>query len=117
MIEILSIGFTCLSIGCALFLILGIFRFLFRKSYAKNLVEKLPAANRERLIRVDKSIVLSLKIVLWLSPVYLILLPISCFFFFPDLFMVATVCMSLFFAVVLSELLMRRWLLSQLEAS
>jgi hypothetical protein len=105
---------SCLSIGCILILLFAVFRFIFREKYAEGL-SRLRGARRERLLKTDRTLIDYFRILLWLSPVYLIVLPIALFFYEREVFPIATISMVLFVGMILQEYLFRKWLIKYME--
>jgi hypothetical protein len=115
---VFSIVFLCPSIGLVLFLLFAIFRYFQREKYKEKYVEsisKLPEANREKFIESEKFIVKLFRGALWLSPFYLLFVPLSLFFFLRDAFLSATVCMVLLAFTIWQEYFLRKWLIGFLE--
>lgn len=116
--RIFSIGFLCPSIGLALFLLFAIFRYIFREKYREKYLEnisKLPEANRDKAIESEKIIIKLFMIAIWLSPFYLVFIPLSIFYFLRDAFLSVTVSMLLLFLTVWQEYFLRKWLISFLS--
>ena len=106
---IFSTLFSCLSLGFALVLLFAIFRYIFKGKYAESF-SKMPDATRERLLSTDIVLIKIFSILLWFSPFYLIFFPIVLFAYFKDFALVGTICMVLFFIMLLQEYLFRKWL-------
>lgn len=106
--------FWCPSIGFLFVLLFVPFRYIYRERYAAGL-SKLPDGNKARLIRSERAIIAALKIILWLSPLYLIFIPLIFFYFERDIFVSGTVCMVLLVVTALEESWLRNWLIKYLE--
>jgi small-conductance mechanosensitive channel len=107
-------SFSCLSVGLVVFLGFALFRYIYRERYAEAFL-RLPDGNRERFIKLEKRMVYLFRIVLWLSPIYLIVLPLSMFFYLREAFLATTVSMILFCVTLLQEYSLRKWLIGYLE--
>ena len=110
----LSTYFLCISFGLILILLFAIVRYLYREKYAASF-SKLPDARRERLVQSDRALVQVFRIFLWLSPLYLIIVPLIFFFFDKESFLVVTICMALLVVTVSQEYLFRKWLINYME--
>ena len=104
----------CPSIGFTFILLAGAVRYIFRKKYAESMAN-LPVSNKSRIIKTDKRLVGIFKIFLWLSPLYLIILPLVCFLFVKEVFLPISITVYLLIATILQEYLFRKWLVNQLE--
>jgi hypothetical protein len=111
----LSIYPVIISIFFIFELILGVFSYIYREKHVAAFL-KLPDANRERLIKAYKNSAKALKAALWLSPIYLLLIPATFVYFLRDRFIVSVICTVLFVIIILYEYLYRKWLINRLES-
>jgi predicted histidine transporter YuiF (NhaC family) len=114
MSSILSFFFIIPSIGLVLILLFALFRYIYREKYKEKYFEglsNLSEANKEKYIESEKIIVNLFKIVLWISPLLIIVIPFSLYFFLRDAFLTATICMVLLVLTIWQEYSFRKWLL------
>lgn len=102
------------SVGLVLILLVALLRYIVREKYAQSF-SKLPDSARERLFQADRVVVQLFRIFLWLSPLYLVIVPLIIFFVDKRNFLVATICMVLLVVTVGQEYLFRKWLINYLE--
>ena len=105
---------SCLSVGCILILLFAIFRYMLREKYAEGL-SKIRGANRERLLKSDRTLINLFRILVWLSPFYLIFIPLTVFFYDKESFLITTISMIFFDTMILQEYLFRKWLINYME--
>ena len=117
-LKILIIRFRIpiiISLCIIFFLPIIILRDIFKEKYAEA-IYKLPQAGRERLIKTDKRLLPIFRTLIWLTPFYLIFVPLAVFFYLREDFQVVTICMVLFVILILQEYLFRKWFVTYLES-
>ena len=112
---IVSSYFLCLSFGFILILLFTFSRYIKRENYAES-IAKLSDVSKERLIKTDKLLVGLFKIILWLTPLFLVFIPLALFFYLREFFLVTTICMVLFVVTIWQEYAFRKWLINYLES-
>jgi hypothetical protein len=100
--------FIFLSIGLAILALFGILNYLLREKYAAS-INKNPEA-KQKILESSKQMISLLRIFLWLSPLYLILLPWLISNFTDLNWIFVFICMALISVNVFVEYLFRKWL-------
>jgi cobalamin synthase len=111
----LSSFFFCPSVVFVVFLLFAIWRFFYREKYALSF-SKLPDANKERFVKSEQNLAKLFRTSLWLTPLYLVILPLVLYIYSRDIFLVATVCMILLVAVLWEEYSFHKWLFIHLTS-
>jgi hypothetical protein len=117
--TLMNISLLSISLLLMLVLIFAVFRFVFRERYARGF-SQMPGASRDRLLQADRRLMVVFKVLLWLSPLYVIVIPLLLFYVERDSFLAVTICMVLLVITVLQEYLFRKWLanyMNSLEAA
>jgi len=83
-------------------LVIGIVRFLARDRLVNSVLNSSDEKKSRFIHSISRAISLQ-KIILWMSPIYLLLLPLIAYFYFPDLFYYFLISMLLVYAVMLQE--------------
>ncbi len=102
------------SIALALILLVAILRYIVREKYAQSFF-KLSDSARARLVRADRVVVQVFRIFLWLSPLYLVIVPLIVYFYDKNNFFIVTICVVLLVVTIGQEYLFRKWLINYLE--
>jgi C4-dicarboxylate transporter len=99
---------------CAVVLFLAeMVLFLFRKKYADSL--KQDAVKREQILKSSRTVVKKLRILLWLTPVCVVILPLSIYWLGWDwLFYMEIIVISMYLMILLM-FFTRRWIIQYLE--
>ncbi len=97
-----------INIGLAILLLFGILKYLIREKYAASIYNTPDA--KQKIFEFTKKINSLLRIFLWLTPLYLILLPWLISNFTDLNWIDVFICMALICANVLFIYLFRKWL-------
>jgi hypothetical protein len=68
-----------------------------------------------KIIRADEKLVTYFKLMLWLSPVYLVILPLAIYYVLPEWTVYYTIIVILIFVTALVEYFYVKWILEQLR--
>lgn len=93
--------------GFALLFIAEIIRQFFVRKIAVSIL-RLSDEKKSRLFQADSSLMVIYKILLWLTPLYLFIIPLIAYFYIPESFVYLTILLILMFIVVLGEFLYRK---------
>jgi len=107
--------FSILSLGLAIYLVSVTFRYFTKENYAKAAF-KFPEY-MERFVKQQKIRFFGFRIVLWLTPFYLLIVPLAIFFYSRDAFIVGTVCMILIAVISFQEYRISKWILDYLQTN
>jgi hypothetical protein len=88
-------------------LILDVAKYLFKRKYIEFVLRS-PEEVRQRLMRSSSLVVSVYKMLFWLAPIILLMLPLAIYLFFPNWFWQVTVMAILFYMVLLEDFLYRR---------
>ncbi len=104
----LETAFFYIAIGLAILLPFGILKYTLREKYAASIYRH-PEAKR-RILGSRRWLVPLLRIFLWLSPLYLILIPLLLYEYSDQNGITAFACMALIIANVFVEYRFQKWL-------
>jgi len=95
-------------------LILNILKHLLRKKLIEYILRS-PEEKQQIYIRTDSRLISIYKILFWMAPVYLLLIPIVFYLFLPDQFLYAAIVITLMYVLIFEDFLYRRSILKAIK--